>query len=111
MKFLVDNNISFRVAKFLTQFFSDSAHVADFNMDVSTEDETIWTFAKKNGYTILTKDNDFEAMSRLFGCPPKVIQLVCGNKPSSTIISILEKSSEMIRLFDTDDENCLMYLQ
>ena len=50
-------------------------------------------------------------MSRLFGCPPKVIQLICGNKSASGIISILEKSVNINRSFDDDEENCLMYLQ
>ncbi len=74
MKLLIDNNISYRVAVILNRSISDCKHVSDFNLDKNTEDSAIWSFAKKEGYIILSKDNDFEAMNRLFGCPPKVIQ-------------------------------------
>ncbi|MCW5908163.1 MAG: DUF5615 family PIN-like protein [Chitinophagales bacterium] len=67
---LVDNNLSYRLAAFLDKKFSDSAHVAKFGMDENTEDVAIWNFAKEKGYAILTKDTDFESLSRLFGCPP-----------------------------------------
>ena len=111
MKLLFDNNISFRVVKYFARVFPESIHVADKNMDANTEDETIWRFAINNGYTILTKDNDFESMSRLYGCPPKVIQLICGNKSTSEIISILKNNSDSILSFDSDEENCLMFLK
>ena len=108
---LVDNNLSYRVATFFDKTFEGSCHVAKFNMDENTDDNVIWKFAKEKNFTILTKDTDYEALSRLFGCPPKVIQLICGNKTTSEIISILEKSSSAIHSFINDDENCLMYLQ
>ncbi len=111
MKIIVDNNLSNRVAAFLEKTFKGSAHVEKFSLDEDTEDSQIWTFAKQNNFIILTKDNDFEAMSRLFGCPPKVIHLICGNKSTSEIISILINSIKAIRSFIEDDENCLMYLQ
>ena len=111
MKIIVDNNLSNRVASFLDKTFKGSAHVEKFGLDEMTGDAQIWTFAKENNFTILTKDNDFEAMSRLFGCPPKVIQLTCGNKTTMEIISILTKSIHILRSFISDDENCLLYLQ
>lgn len=81
------------------------------NMDEHTEDIAIWNFAKEKNWAILTKDNDYEALSRLYGCPPKVIQLTCGNKTTTQIMSILEKSQSVIHAFLKDNENCLMYLQ
>lgn len=111
MKLLIDNNISYRVAVTLNKSILVCKHVSDFSLDANTEDSAIWNFAKKGGYIILTKDNDFEAMSRLFGCPPKVIQMICGNKRTPEIIRILEKNMGVIKLFDGDDENCLMFIQ
>ena len=108
---LVDNNLSYRVAKEIDYFFEGSKHVVNFNMDEHTEDIEIWKFAKEKGYTILTKDNDFETMSRFYGCPPKVVYLTCGNKTTSQVISILERSKNTIRLFLDNDENCLLYLR
>lgn len=111
MKIIVDNNLPGKVALFLSRDFKASAHVEEFGLDENTEDREIWEFAKQRKYAILTKDSDFEGMSRLYGCPPKVIQLTCGNKSTAEIISILAKSSTIIRDFIADKENCLMYLQ
>jgi predicted nuclease of predicted toxin-antitoxin system len=110
MKILVDNNLSPRLVWILDKFFTASKHVAQLNLDINTEDAEIWSYAKANGFAVLTKDNDFEAMSRLFGCPPKVIQLTCGNKPTLAIIQILDNNKEVIAEFMNDDENCLLFL-
>jgi len=111
MKILVDNNISPKVISLLDKFFDTSKHVSQLGLDINTEDAEILNYAKENGYAVLTKDNDFEAMSRLFGCPPKVVQLTCGNKPTLVIIQILNNNHELIKQFLEDDENCLLFLQ
>ncbi len=111
MKLLIDSNISYRVAVTLNKFISECKHVSDVSLDTDTEDIVVWNFAKKDSYVILTKDNDFESMSRLFGCPPKVIRLICGNKKTSEIIKILEDKIDVIKLFNGDKENCLMFIQ
>ncbi len=111
MKLLFDNNISFRVSSQLNKTINGCKHVSDFNLDKNTDDSVIWNFAKNNGYTIITKDTDFEAISRLFGCPPKVIQLICGNIKTSELIQILATNTEAIKSFDNNEEDCLLYLQ
>jgi predicted nuclease of predicted toxin-antitoxin system len=111
MKVLVDNYLSYRTASFLDKTFKGSSHVEKFGLDENTEDSEIWQFALEEGYSILTKDNDFESMSRLFGCPPKVIYLTCGNKTTGEIVTILHKSLLIIQSFIEDNENCLLYLQ
>lgn len=110
MKILVDNNISPKVISLLDKFSVGSKHVVQLGLDTGTEDGEIWNYAKANEYIVLTKDNDFEAMSRLFCCPPKVIQLTCGNKPTLAIIQILDNNKELILEFMNDNENCLLYL-
>lgn len=110
MKILVDNNLSPRIISLLAKKFANSKHVAELGLDVNTEDEQIWEYAITNDFSIMTKDNDFEAMSRLFGCPPKVIQLTCGNQPTLTVIQILNQNIETISDFLNDNENCLLYI-
>nr|MBK9650494.1 DUF5615 family PIN-like protein [Bacteroidota bacterium] len=110
MKLLIDNNLSFKLKKTLSSFFEIVVHVSDFEMEANTEDKTIWKYGKENDFIILSKDNDFETLSRFFGCPPKVIQLICGNKSTVEIIEILNKSKDIIRNFDMDKENCLLFL-
>lgn len=109
MKLILDNNISHRVASLLDTSFDECKHVSFFGLNQNTDDSSIWNFAKKHNYCILTKDNDFEALSRLLGCPPKVIQLICGNKSTKEIINILNHNAEAIHQFGKD-ENCLLFL-
>ena len=111
MKLLIDNNLSYRIKNLLLREFSICVHVSDLNMHENTQDIEIWNYSKANDYLILTKDNDFESMSRLYGCPPKVIQLMCGNKSTLQIAKILNNSLSIISDFESDNENCLLYLQ
>jgi predicted nuclease of predicted toxin-antitoxin system len=38
-------------------------------------DGQIWTRAKQDGYTVVTADADFVALSNRLGWPPKVVHL------------------------------------
>lgn len=78
-------------------------------MDTASDAE-IWTYAKQNGFTELSKDNDFEAKSRLFGCPPKVVQLKCGNIKTGQLLDILRKNTSALTAFLQDSEDCLMFI-
>jgi hypothetical protein len=42
-------------------------------------DDKIWEHAKKDGYTIVTKDSDFNDISMVKGFPPHIIWLRIGN--------------------------------
>src|ERR1041385_3764881 len=99
MRILVDNNLSPRICSYLDKSFPGSKHVSDFNLDENTDDSVIWKYATNNHFVILTKDTYFEALSRLLGCPPKVIQLICGNKRTSEIVSILADKANVIADF------------
>ncbi len=109
MAFLVDNNLSPKVAEVLAQRFAGSCHVGALGLDRS-DDGILWLRAKEEGLCILTKDSDFEAKSRLYGCPPKVIQLNCGNQKTSAIMTILRSQFDELKEFLQDTEDCLMYL-
>jgi len=111
MRILVDDNISYRVCALFNKSEDVCKNVSDFHLDKNTDDASIWQFAKNNSFIILTKDNDFEAMSRLFGCPPKVIQLLSGNTKTVDLLILLEKKLPSIEQFESDNENCLVYLQ
>jgi len=107
----VDNNLSPRLVAHLNKHFPHSKHVQDLNMDEDTEDSEIWAFAKANKLVILTKDTDFESLSRLYGCPPKVIQLTCGNKTTAEIADIINRGSGIIGSFLKNKRDCLLYLE
>lgn len=78
MKFLIDKNLSYKLKLILEEDFSGTLHIDNVGLGTATDRE-VWTFALQNGYTIITKDNDFDVLSNMLGCPPKVVHLVCGN--------------------------------
>lgn len=60
MKLLLDENLSWRMIKKLTPFFEEVIHVSDLKITQPADDISIWNYAKKNGFTIISKDDDFE---------------------------------------------------
>ncbi len=105
-KYLLDENLSKKLAIKLTPVFSHVTHVCTEGL-LNNFDSEIWNFAKANSYTIITKDYDFSDMSHLLGCPPKVIKLNCGNRSTEYILLALSVKSELIKNF-TESDNCYM---
>lgn len=62
-------------------------------------DVDIWTFARTHGYTIVTKDNDFNDLSTLRGAPPKIIWLRIGNSTTTHIEQVLRAHAILIETF------------
>ncbi|MCA0388228.1 MAG: DUF5615 family PIN-like protein [Bacteroidetes bacterium] len=58
MQFLIDNNISPKLADYLTQNGYNSVHVKSLGMRSST-DEEIFNYAYQNNYAIISSDSDF----------------------------------------------------
>ena len=110
MKLLFDQNISFRITKFLYKSFPEAKHINEVGLQDST-DTNIWEFAKSNGYAIINFDSDYYDLSLIKGCPPKIIWLRIGNATTKRIAGTLEEDIELIRLFFTDnsykDLSCL----
>jgi len=88
MKFLFDHNLSPRLVKQLSDIAKDSAHVYDLDM-AEAEDTEVWTYAKANNYTIVTRDSDYNDLLILRGFPPKIIWIRRGNCSTSEIERIL----------------------
>jgi predicted nuclease of predicted toxin-antitoxin system len=86
LKLLFDQNLSRKLVTLLVDVFPDSSDVQFYGLEVET-DTTIWEFAKINDFCIVTQDVDFAERSRLYGSPPKVIWLRCGNAPTNYELS------------------------
>ncbi len=108
-KLLFDNNISHRVINKLNKTYPNSTHVMLENLDLSTDIE-IWQYAKNNGYTIVTKDSDFNDISIYRGTPPKVIWLKIGNCRVDDIVNIMIKFKEEISAFLDDTDSSILEL-
>ncbi len=108
MKLLFDENLSPRLAGTLADIYAGSVHVHDCGLG-SADDVTVWQHAKDNGFTIVSKDADFQERSVLFGAPPKVIWLRVTNCTSGQIESLLRTAFPSIRKFiEQDQESCLV---
>ncbi len=78
IKLLFDQNLSYKLCKRLEDLFPESSHTRMLNL-AQTNDDKIWEYAKENGYTIVTKDSDFNDISMIKGFPPHIIWLRIGN--------------------------------
>lgn len=107
MKLLFDQNLSYRLAAALADLYPDSAHVRLLGMD-QADDEIIWRYAKDNGFIIVTQDSDFNERSLVFGYPPKVVWLKCGNTSTGYVLDLLRRQQPDIVSFAADPElGCL----
>ena len=71
-------------------------------------DLATWNYAKEQGFVIVTKDSDFHELGLVFGDPPKVIWLKCGNKPKWYVLGLLLNNQKKIEAFIEDQESsCL----
>lgn len=107
MKLLFDQNLSRKLVPRLANLFPDSSHV-QFHGFTEAMDSEIWEFAKSQEFCIVTQDADFAERSRLYGSPPKVIWLRCGNTPTSNVEAIVRSGAEEIHEFlDSANLDCL----
>lgn len=88
MKLLLDENLSRRIIPLILEAYPESTQVELLGMSAYS-DVQLWEFARDNGYTLVTKDSDFNDLSALYGYPPKVIWLKCGNQTKQRIVEIL----------------------
>ena len=109
MKLLLDQNLSHRLLEDLAADFPGSTHVRDVDLKALL-DQTLWDFAKQNGFAILSKDSDFHQMSFLFGAPPKVVWIRLGNCTTDSIADLLRSRTEEIRSFLAGDEAAFLIL-
>ena len=72
MTLLVDNQLPLALARYLAANGWECIHVQDVGLEAA-EDRTIWQYAKERSLTIITKDEDFQALAnRQRSIPPQV---------------------------------------
>lgn len=107
MKLLFDQNLSRKLVGRLADVFPESSHV-QFHELAEKTDTKIWEFAKLNNFCIVTQDADFAERSRLYGSPPKVVWLRCGNAPTSGVEALIRGGENAIReLINNPTFHCL----
>lgn len=102
MKLLLDQNISFRVAKKLNDHFSTVEGVRENGL-YNKDDRAIWDFCRQNGDTVVTFDEDLYNLTTLYGAPPKIIWLRTGNLANEQIVELLIRHKSSIDFFIQDE--------
>ena len=90
-RFLLDENLSPRLAGVLSELFPGNVHVRDVQLKGQSD--------------------DFPGMSLLRGAPPKVIWLVVGNTSTAEILSILLAHTTAIASFITEPDTSLLTIR
>jgi predicted nuclease of predicted toxin-antitoxin system len=96
LKLLFDQNLSRKLVSRLADIFPNASHVQFHELAEKTDTE-VWEFAKLNDFCIVTQDADFAERSRLYGSPPKVVWLRCGNAPTNQVETLIRSGQEAIQ--------------
>ena len=107
IRLLIDQNLPAGLARHLGDVYPGSRHVRDFDMREAS-DESIWVFARREGFVLVTKDAGFGRRSRERGHPPKVIRLRLGNCSKATVERLLTERFVAIVRFVADRRAALL---
>jgi predicted nuclease of predicted toxin-antitoxin system len=110
MKLLFDENLSRSLVADLADLFPGSAHVIAL-LGQSPTDGSIWEMAKRDGFTIISKDNDFRQRSFMQGAPPKVVWLAVGNSGTRQIAALLRERTLDLNQFEQDEMATLLIVR
>jgi predicted nuclease of predicted toxin-antitoxin system len=110
VKLLFDQNLSHRLLHVLHNEYPDLQHVRNVGL-AQASDEAVWHYAIQQGFTIITKDADFHQRSFLFGHPPKVVWIRCGNCSTATIEQILRMRRNDVIQFTADQEGAFLVIE
>ena len=108
MKLLLDANLPPKGLRQIGSLFHGSRHCFEF-FRPDEKDEVIWEFAKQEGFTIISTDDDFAVLSRHLSCPPKVIHLASWGRPTRDFIALIIRHEIRIKHFENTPD-CLLTL-
>jgi predicted nuclease of predicted toxin-antitoxin system len=109
VKLLFDENLSPQLVTLLADVYPDAAHIHDVGLG-KAQDIEIWSYAAGTGYTIVSKDWDYQQLSFKFGHPPKVILLRIGNCSVRDSAQLLRERYILVHHFHENDDAALLML-
>lgn len=90
MTIWIDAQLSPFIASWISARFPDLNAVALRSIGLQDErDYDIFRKARKANVTIMSKDYDFVKLIELYGIPPKLIWITCGNTSNARLCEIL----------------------
>ena len=104
MKFLIDANLSFKLARvFKTKGF-EILHTDDLPNKERTTDNELRKLSVGEDYIVITKDSDFLDSHLIQGIPSKLLIVTTGNIPNKDLLSLFDKYFDIIvQLFNKYD--------
>jgi predicted nuclease of predicted toxin-antitoxin system len=98
LRLLLDANLSERLIPLLADRFPETQHIRLLGMG-GAGDRELWELALRDGYMLVTKDEDFLLFSVNRGCPPKVVCLAIGNASNVETAAFLLHQADAIERF------------
>jgi len=103
-RYIIDANLPYYFSLWKDENYK---HVIDINPNM--KDSEIWSYAKENNLTIVTKDADFSDRIMLHNPPPRVIHIKLGNMKMKAFhdaidaiwdeVLIMSKEYKLVRVF------------
>ncbi len=107
MKLLLDQNLSPRLARTLTNVYPGTTHVRNVGLEAA-DDDAVWAYAAEHGFVIVSKDADFHQRSFLLGPPPKVVWIRRGNCSTVEIEGILRSHEADLLVFARNEQEAFL---
>ncbi|MGL4553880.1 MAG: DUF5615 family PIN-like protein [Gemmataceae bacterium] len=109
MRPLFDQNLSPKLVTRLADLYPGSEHVDGLGLG-AVADERVWEYAKVNGLTVVSKDEDYSHLSVMRGSPPKVLWLLTGNCKTARVEELLRARVGDILAFEADPDSGVLAL-
>lgn len=109
-KLLLDENLSWRLVEKLQPDFPGTRHTDELGLR-GASDIALWDIARRNGFMLASKDDDFRQLCLLRGAPPKVLMLAIGNGGNAAVQELLTRHAARIAAFDAEPNESLLILR
>lgn len=104
MRFLIDANLPYKLAKSLIDKGYDIIHTDDLPDKERTKDNEIRKISVDQSRIVITKDSDFLDSHIIIGVPSKLLLVTTGNIINKDLIQLFDNQFEaIIGLFDSYD--------
>ena len=108
-KLLFDENLSPRLSRALAATYPASTHLIEVGLE-GAADTAVWEYAAREGYVLVTKDEDFHRLSVFWGFPPKVVWVRLGNCSTEEVVALLEQHRAAIAAFVAHEDAAFLVL-
>lgn len=109
IKLLFDENLAARLVSDVAAEFPGSQHVLALGLQ-GAADREIWNRSAAEGFTLVTKDEDYHRLSVVLGPPPKVVRIRLGNCTTAEVAELLRSEAPRVRRFIADAEAAFLSL-